>query len=287
MDRLVAKTHVRLRLEAVYKSLTPTEQRVCDFVLQNPEQIIHFTISELSKAAGVSDATVTRLCQSVGYHGYPEFRVLLARDLATLQQMSSGELRVTDAIDDIRDKIITGSVQSISDTRYTLDSEVLRNCAACIAQANRIDVYGIGGSACVAQDICHKFIRLGIIIVAYSDADLMSISSATLSVRDLAIGVSHTGRSESVVDAIRRAKTGGAATIALTHNPLSPLAKSSDFVLQYAARPTAFSNDSLSGRLSQLVVADLLYTLIAFSSFDRSAQLIDQANTLANKRRLA
>ncbi len=286
MDKQVAKTHVRLRLEAVYKSLTPTEQRVCDFALQYPEKVIHFTISELSKAAGVSDATVTRLCQSVGYHGYPEFRVLLARDLANPQQMNSGELRVTDAADDIRDKLIAASVQSISDTRYTLDVEALCGSAACIARAGRIDVYGIGGSACVAQDICHKFLRLGIAIVAYSDVDLMSISSAMLSSRDLAIGVSHTGRTESVVDAIRRAKTGGAKTIALTHDPLSPLAKSSDLVLQYAARPTAFSNDSLSGRLSQLVIADLLYTLIAFSSFDRSAQLIDQANALANKRRL-
>lgn len=287
MNQLVAKAHVRLRLEAAYKSLTPAVQRVCDLVLQHPEQVVHFTISELSKAAGVSDATVTRLCQSIGYQGYPEFRLLLARDLAIPLQMSSGELRVTDEIDDIRDKLISGAVQSISDTRHTLDSAVLRTCAASIAKARHIVVYGIGGSACVADDICHMFVKLGMSIVAYSDTDLMTISSATLSGLDLVIGVSHTGRTESVVDAVRRARIGGATTVALTHDPSSPLAKSSDLVLQYAAHPTAFSSNSLSGQLSQLVIADLLYTLIAFSSFERSTQLIDQANALANKRRLS
>jgi DNA-binding MurR/RpiR family transcriptional regulator len=103
----------------------------------------------------------------------------------------------------------------------------------------------------------------------------------------VAIGISHTGRSESVAAAIQRARTGGATTIALTHEALSALARASSLVLLYAAKPTAFSSDSLSGRLAQLLVADMLYTIIAYSHFERTAPLIDQANALANERRVS
>jgi RpiR family carbohydrate utilization transcriptional regulator len=285
-DPQVAKTHVRLRLEAIYNSLTPAEQRVCDYVLRHSEDLIHMKISELAHAVGVSDATVTRLCQSVGYRGYPEFRVLLARDIAVLPAEAKGELKVTDEAEDIRDKLIAGSVQSLQDTRNVLNIEALRRGAALIAQADRVDLYSIGGSASVALDMQHKLLKLGIPVSAHSDVDHMSICSATLSSRDLAVGISHTSRSEPVVAAIERAKTGGAGTIALTHDPLSPVARASDIVLHYAAKRTTFSSDSLSGRLAQLIISDMLYTIIAYSDFERSAPLLDRADLLANARRL-
>ena len=283
----VAKTHVRLRLEAVYQSLTPTEQRVCNYVLNNTERAIHLTVSELARESGVSDASVTRLCQSIGYRGYQEFRVLLARDAAKAALPTIGELKVTDAAEDIRDKLIAGSTQSLSDTRNMVNVESLCASAEKIASARRVDLYGIGGSAAVIADIHHKLLKLGIPVIALTDVDLMSISSGTLSSSDLAIGISHTGRSEVIVAAVERARTGGAATIALTHDPLSPLAQKSDIVLNYAARQTTFSSDSMSGRLAQLVIVDILYTIIAYSQFERTAPLIDQANALANQRRIS
>lgn len=287
MDSSVSKAHVRLRLEAVRRSLTPAESRLSDFIQQNAEAILHMTISELAKAALVSDATVTRLCQSVGYLGYSEFRVLLARDLTMPQRNVVGELKSTDATDDIRDKLIAGSIASLEGTRQLLDLNALRQAAESIAVARRVDIYGIGGSAAVACDMRHKLLRLGIAVCAYDDVDLMSISSATLSSADAVIGVSHTGRSEPVVASVHRAKLGGASTIALTHDPISPLARESGLVLSYAAKPTAFSNDALSGRLAQLVIADMLYAIIAYSQYEQTAPLIYEANELANKRRIS
>lgn len=282
----VSRSHVRLRLEAVYSSLTPASQRLCDFILQNPEALLQMTITELAQAAGVSDATVTRLCQSVGYLGFSEFRVLLARDVSLTHPHVIGELKATDAVENICDKLIAGSIASLSDTRHTVDLKSLQGAAEMIAKARRVDVYGVGGSAAVALDIRHKLLRLGIPISAHADVDIMMISSSILSEQDVVIGVSHTGRTEPVVAAAQRAKLGGAGVIALTHNAMSPLAKASDFVLSYSAKPTAFSNESLTGRIAQLVIGDILYAMIACSQYERSSHLIDQANDLANKRRI-
>ena len=86
MDSPVSKNNVRLRLEANYQTLMPAKRHLCVFIQQNAEAILHMTISELGKAASVSDATITRLCRRGGYSGYSEFRVLLARDLARTEQ---------------------------------------------------------------------------------------------------------------------------------------------------------------------------------------------------------
>ena len=282
----VSKSHVRLRLEAVRRSLTPAGQKLCDFILQNSEQLLHMTVSEVAAAAEVSDATVTRLCQSVGYLGYSEFRVLLARDLTVPREPAHGELKATDAASDVCDKLVAGAVATLTDTRQALDMRALQAAAEALAQSRRVDVYGIGGSAPVALDIRHKLLRLGVPIVAHSDVDIMLISSSTLASGDLAIGVSHTGRTEPVVAAVRNAKLGGAQTLALTHDPMSPLALESGIVLHYAARPTAFSSDSLSGRIAQLLIADMLYAVIACSRYEQAAQMIDHANLQADKRRI-
>ncbi|KPU94504.1 hypothetical protein APR50_14605 [Variovorax paradoxus] len=282
----VPRSHVQLRLEGVYGSLTPAGQKLCDFILQHPEQLLHMTITELAQAAGVSDATVTRLCQAVGYLGFSEFRVLFARDQAVAHQRAVGQLKSTDASEEIRDKVIAGTVAGLNDTCTTLDLRALQRAANAIAKARRVDVYGVGGSAAVALDIRHKLLRLGIPITAHSDVDIMAISSSTLSADDVAIGVSHTGRTEPVVAAVRRARLGGAGTIGLTHAPQSPLAEHCDAVLAYAAKRTAFSADSLTGRIAQLVIADILYATIASSTYEQSALLVDQANVLADSRRI-
>lgn len=279
--------NVRLRLEAVHASLTPAEKRLNGYLLHNIDSVIHLTITELAREAEVSVATVTRLCQNCGYRGYTQLRILLAKDRVVIPPSGEGgELEVSDEINVICNKLTAACQQSLSDTRLMLDNDVLLQSAALIANASRVDLYGIGGSATVAVDIRHKLLKLGVAVSAWSDNDLMLISSAGLSTRDLAIGVSHTGRSEPVVAALQSARDAGAKTLALTHNPLSPIAQAADLVLNYSAKTTVFSSDSMTGRLSQLLIADILYTIIGYSHFERSAPRVDRANELASRRRI-
>ncbi|CAJ0995657.1 HTH-type transcriptional regulator RpiR [Sodalis praecaptivus] len=277
---------VRLRLEAVRSLLTPTERKLASFILQHADDVIHQTISELA-AAQVSIATVTRLAQNSGYSGYTQLRVLLAKDLTLLSVSSlDSELQVSDEVSAIRDKLVLATCYSLQDTQKMIDAERLLAAAKMIAAAGRIDIYGIGGSATVAIDLRHKLLKLGRAVATYADNDLMMISSSSLRARDLAVGISHTGRSEPVVAALMNAAQTDAQTLALTHDALSPLAKAATLTLSYSARTTVLSSDSMTGRMAQLMLADILYTIIGFSHFEQSASRVQHVDSQAVKRRL-
>src|SRR5215472_11895764 len=70
-----------VRIRSTYDSLRAAEQRVADFILKNPEELIHLTVTELAERTQTSESTVVRLCQKIEYKGYQEFKIMLARDL--------------------------------------------------------------------------------------------------------------------------------------------------------------------------------------------------------------
>ena len=71
------------RITAVRLSLRPSEQRVASYVLGQPNRVAHMAIAELAEAVGVTDPTIARFCQALGFTGFKAFKVALAKSLAT------------------------------------------------------------------------------------------------------------------------------------------------------------------------------------------------------------
>jgi len=157
-----------------------------------------------------------------------------------------------------------------------LDDAELSKAVDALAVATRVDLYGVGGSGPLAQDAYHKFLKLGIRAVALSDGDLMAMSSALLGPGDVALGISHTGASRDVTDALGRAKANGATTICITHRSSSPITKVADIRLVTAAKQTAFRSDASSSRIAQLTIIDTLYVGVAHKAHDRSLKTIEK-----------
>ena len=98
-------------------------------------------------------------------------------------------------------------------TKKSLDSESLETAAKMIMNANKIVIYGLGNSSAVALDFQHKLMRLGYNAIAFSDNHMQSISASHLTKKDVVIGISHSGSSKDIVDALKIAKENGAFSI--------------------------------------------------------------------------
>ncbi len=265
-----------VRLQGTYASLRAAEQRVADFILAHPDELIYLTVTELADRTHTSESTVVRLCQKIGYKGYQEFKIVLARDLVEPATAIYAAIEPGDDLATVKTKVFQANAQALRDTLEVLDDTALQRAVDTVAAARRLEIYGVGGSSPLAMDAYHKFVKLGVPAVALSDGDLMAMSSSLLGEGDVALGISHTGASRDVTDALGRAKRHGAATICITHRSSSPITKVSDVVLVTAAQQTAFSSDASSSRIAQLAVIDTLYVGVAHKNHARSLEMIER-----------
>lgn len=274
-----------VRIEGVYATLRGAEQRVADFVLQAPEEIIYLTVTEVGERTKTSEASVVRLCQKIGYKGYQEFKIVLARDLVEPTADIYAEVESSDDLTTVKNKVFQANAQALRDTIEVLDNAELERAVSALSEARRIDVYGVGGSAPLAIDAYHKFLKLGRLVVALTDGDLMAMSSALLGLGDVALGISHTGASRDVTDALDRAKTNDATTICITHRSTSPITKVADIRLYTAAKQTAFRSSASSSRIAQLTIIDTLFVGSALRAHKRSLKTIGKTRAAIESKR--
>jgi DNA-binding MurR/RpiR family transcriptional regulator len=274
-----------VRIQGTYSSLRTAEQRVADFILKHPDELIYLTVTELAEKTNTSESTVVRLCQKIGYKGYQEFKIMLARDLVEPTNAIYAAIEPGDSLQTIKTKVFQANAQALRDTIEVLTDAELELAVKAIATARRVDVYGVGGSNPLAIDAYHKFLKLGISVVALSDGDMMAMSSSLLQKGDVALGISHTGASRDVTDALSNAQRNGATTICITHRSTSPITKVADIKLFTAAKQTAFRSDASSSRIAQLTIIDTLYVGVALSGYDNSVETIRRTReATANKR---
>lgn len=265
-----------VRLQSAYGTLRAAEQRVADFILAHPDELIYLTVTELAERTNTSESTVVRLCQKIGYKGYQEFKIVLARDLVEPANEIYAAIEPGDDLATVKTKVFQANAQALRDTIEVLDDAELQRAVDAIATARRLEIYGVGGSGPLALDAYHKFLKLGMHVIALSDGDLMAMSSSLLEPGDVVLGISHTGASRDVTDALARAKERGATTIGMTHRSSSPITKVSDIVLVTAAKQTAFRSDASSSRIAQLTIIDTLYVGVANTRHTRSLEMIER-----------
>jgi DNA-binding MurR/RpiR family transcriptional regulator len=274
-----------VRLQGAYSGLRAAEQRVADFILKAPDELIYLTVTELAERTHTSESTVVRLCQKIGYKGYQEFKIVLARDLVEETTEIYAAIEPGDDLATVKAKVFQANTQALRDTIEVLDDGELQRAVDALADARRVEIYGVGGSAPLALDAYHKFLKLGLQSIALSDGDLMAMSSSLLGPEDVALGISHTGASRDVTDALGRAKAHGATTVCITHRPSSPITKVSDVVLVTAAQQTAFRSDASSSRIAQLTIVDTLYVGVANKHHERSLEMIQRTREATASKR--
>ncbi|MGW5590574.1 MurR/RpiR family transcriptional regulator [Streptomyces sp. NPDC003857] len=262
------------RIRAALPSLAPSERRVAEAVLADPAQASELSISALGKQAETSVATVMRFCRAIGLGNYPQLRLALAA-AAAHEHAVGGErptpgtdISATDTLGDIVGKIIYNEVRALEDSGAELDIEVLGRAVDALAGARRIDIFGVGASAFVGQDLHQKLHRIGHIAFIWTDRHAALTAAALLGPGDVALAISHSGETEDTVEPLQAAAERGATTIALTNVPRSTLAANADLVLTTCARETPFRSGATVSRIAQLAVIDCLFVGVAQRSFD-------------------
>jgi RpiR family transcriptional regulator, carbohydrate utilization regulator len=277
------------RIRASLPSLAPAEQRVGQLVLNDPRAFANLPVSELAARAHVSKPTVVRFCRSMGYDGLSDFKLKLAGTVSEGVPFIHRSVDVDDKTSDVVVKVIDNTVAAFLKYRNDASTAAIDKAAAVLAATyktgKRIEFIGAGNSGIVALDAQHKFFRLGVNTVAYSDGHMQVMSASLMGPGDCLVVISNSGRTRDLMDACDIARKNGATTIVITTSG-SPLALAGHIHLA-ADHPEGYDRYSpMVSRLMHLMIVDILATCVALRIGGNRLQpmLKEMKNNLRNKR---
>ncbi|MFE7761150.1 MurR/RpiR family transcriptional regulator [Streptomyces sp. NPDC057438] len=279
------------KVRTLAPSMTRSMQRVAEAVANDPAACAALTVTGLAELTGTSEATVVRTARLLGYPGYRDLRLALA-GLAAHQQSGrapsvTADIAVDDPLSDVVAKLAYDEQQTLADTAAGLDMAQLGAAVGALAGARRIDIYGVGASGLVAQDLTQKLLRIGLIAHAHSDPHLAVTNAVQLRAKDVAVAITHSGSTGDVIEPLRVAFDHGATTIAVTGRPDGPVSQYADHVLTTStARESELRPAAMSSRTSQLLVVDCLFVGVAQRTYESAAPALSASyEALAHRHR--
>ncbi len=230
-------------------------------MLKECNKVIHLSMARVAEACGVSDTTVLRFCRSVGFHGFTDLKISLARDLASPTQLIHDEVDENDPPMAVARKVFSSNIQALYDTLEMLDEDALSRAVDLLAKAARILITGVGTSGPVVHDMHNRLFRLGLNCSAETDSYLQLMKAALLSPGDVVVAISQSGASKDPVLTLKEAKRRGAATICITGNERSPLTAYADVTLLSLSSETP--SETIASRIAQSTIVDSLYVCLS------------------------
>ncbi len=261
------------KMHSLYGEMGKAEKRLADFILADPQNVIGMSISDMANNCRCGVSTVVRFSRRLGFNGYQGLKVRLAAELGSVSTVNN-KILPDDSCIDIFNKLIDDIYLSLKNTSAILDKEKLEECAKMLTDKKRIVIFGLGNSASIALDFAHKLLRVGLNAQACSDNHIQAIIASHLDRESVAIGISHSGSSKDIVEALELAKIGGAKTVAITNYGNSPIVEKSDIALFTSANETKHSILALNSRIAQLAIIDAVYSYIVIHSNKSSLQAI-------------
>lgn len=248
------------RIHASYYQLSAAERKVADYVLSQHSQVQFMSITQLADECTVAEATVSRFCRSLGLKGFNAFKLEMARHVATAnaglvppRRIESGSLegRCMEAA--------RLSQEAIQQTLELVKPDMIEKAVSLFEQANKVICVGSGGSMLLAQECAHLFSTVTNKFHAICDSHMQMSAVATMSTKDVVVLYSYSGATHNGIAVLELAKVRGIPTILVTRFPKSPAAQLADVVLHCGSNETPFQFGSVSAKVAQLVLQDILY----------------------------
>jgi len=248
-------------IRGYYASLSSSEKKVADFILEYHQEAIRMTLDDVAQGSNVSDATVLRFVRSIGYRRWLDFKINLTQSLANSTEQILDDVNKDDPPGIIAKKVFQCSISALNDTINVMDEENFKAAIDLIAQADKILIIGVGTSGPMAHEMYNRLLRLELNCHVQTDSYIQVMETALLSPKDLVIVFSQTGDSRDPLRTASLAKSNGCSVLVITGNTGSKLTEYADVVLLSVSHETRI--ETIASRIAQYAIIHALYVGIA------------------------
>lgn len=267
-------------IKSRYPLLTNAEKKVADYIISESTSIPELTVAELGKKAGVAGSAVIRFCKKIGFTSFANMKLRVAVELIGQEHPYSPSVRKGDNVITIADKVFASGIKTLRDTAKMLDKVALSRLVEAISQASKIFIFGIGTSAPLVSDAAYRLMQLGFSVFYSSDVVAMKMLTMNIEPNDLAIGISHSGRTAATVDTLKLAKQQKAQTACITSFMESPLFMCSDFGITVYSEESSYPVEAISSRVAHICVMDTIAVSLAAENFEKTSERMQTAQTI-------
>ena len=222
-------------------NLPPQQRLIADFLLENLQTAPFLSVPEMASRVGVSEATIVRFAQRIGYHGFAELKMSLVEILKNrlgVEEPDAGP-NVGDTLETVADL----ETRNIRSTIEGIDRSTFAEAADSIFRADHTYVFGMGVSAHLAELAGYTLTQIGVRATTLSTRFSSPREQlVTLRPSDLLLTLSFPPYSRQSLEMLSDARARGAFTIAVCDRLTSPAASRSRLCLAVKSDNTMFTN---------------------------------------------
>lgn len=265
------------KIQASIPDFSKGQKLIANFIINHYDKAAFMTAAKLGEEVGVSESTVVRFANEIGFDGYPKLqkvlKELIKSKLTSVQRMEVSSNRINE--DNILKSVLQSDMEKIKLTLEELDTNTFDNVVESILKAERIYILGVRSSAPLASFLGFYFnlIFSNVRLVHTTSVSEMFEQIIHASKNDVIIGISFPRYSKRTISALKFGKSRGATVISITDSKESPLALCSDHSLIARSDMASFV-DSLVAPLS------VINALIVAIGIRRKQQVYDTFENL-------
>ena len=272
-----------------YNNLTKSGRKAADYIFAHRVEAQYMSITALAEECGVAEATISRFCRTLGFSGYNDFKLALAKasgaPAADDEVGIYGKVLPEDSITDMCKKLYATNVAAIGQTLAQIDEENVGRAVKYLSAAQRVYCFGQGGSLVIAMEAWARFITAAPQFQCIEDSHMQAMAAALCDEQDVILFFSYSGSTRDMLDVLRPAKNGGAKIILITHFSNSPAAALSDVILLCGSNESPLQSGSIAAKIGQMFIIDYLFYAYCLKNPERCAKA-REATAQATARKL-
>ena len=262
---------------AVYDGLTPTDQRIANYILEHRARIPDMTMREIANECQTSSPTVSRFVKRIGYENFAQMRLELARTESSLSRdyllgSTTGSISFDRFNESLR-FILSCKTTELTDTAAQIDPATIKAVIDLLLEADAVLITGVGNTLSVAANMAFKLRHLGVRAIAPSTTEYAASYSFMMTDRDVLVIISSSGISKRLGKILDNAEDNGTPVVLITSNPQSSFVKRSKHVIMAYQRDRLFAYGVPFSHNSVNFVIEVLFLFLHASSVDAAEHI--------------
>ncbi|WP_335952257.1 MurR/RpiR family transcriptional regulator [Klebsiella michiganensis] len=275
------------RIRQRYPTLAASDKKLAYFILAQPDQTRHLSSQQLAGEAGVSQSSVVKFAQKMGFKGFPALKLALSEALASAPTPQSvpvhNQIRGDDPLRLVGEKLIKDNVAAMHASLDVNTEEKLLEAVTLLRHARRVIITGIGASGLVARNFSWKLMKIGINAVSEQDMHALLATVQAMSPDDLLLAISYSGERREINMAAGEALRVGSQILAITGFNPNALQQQATLCLYTIAEEQATRSAAISSTSAQMMLTDLLFMGLVQQDLEHAPERIRHSEALVKK----